>query len=171
MSLQMAGSWMARSRVRALALSAAMENIPLAVFITTAGGDVHEANARGRALMEHHRPLILGSLREAIHERRGDGPFEISLLPRIGATPRFLAVQRTPSDLEADRLAIALQRWHLTPREARVLEPLVNGRPNKAIAAQIGCAERTVELHVTHILQRADVESRTALIAKFWTGL
>src|SRR5712692_81225 len=110
MSWQMAGSWVARSRVRALALSAAMENIPLAVFITTAGGDVHEANARGRALMERHRPLIQGSLREAIRERRGNGPFEISPLPQLGATLQFLAVQRRASDLEADRLAIALQR-------------------------------------------------------------
>jgi DNA-binding NarL/FixJ family response regulator len=44
----------------------------------------------------------------------------------------------------------------------------VQGETNKAISARLGCAERTVEVHVTHVLGKAQVESRSALIAKFF---
>jgi DNA-binding NarL/FixJ family response regulator len=64
-----------------------------------------------------------------------------------------------------------VHRWKLTGQEAKVFANLVTGDSNRQIAAKIGCAERTVELHVTHILQRLDVESRNAAIAKFWTQL
>jgi DNA-binding CsgD family transcriptional regulator len=59
-------------------------------------------------------------------------------------------------------------RWALTAREAEVLARVVQGETNKVIAARLGCAERTVEVHITHVLGKAQVESRSALIAKFF---
>ncbi len=171
MSLQVSGDWVARSRLRALAVRAALDNIPSAAFILSIGGAVKQANARGRALLECNRAVVQNALRRAIDVRGADGSFEVSPLLSLGQIVQYLAVQQQPSELEADRTSIAAHRWQLTLKETRVLAKLVNGQSNKAIAEQIGCAERTVELHVTHILQRAEVENRSALIAKFWTCL
>jgi FixJ family two-component response regulator len=43
-------------------------------------------------------------------------------------------------------------------------------RPNKTIAQQLGCAESTVEFHITALLKKARVARRSELIAKFWTA-
>jgi predicted ATPase/DNA-binding CsgD family transcriptional regulator len=50
----------------------------------------------------------------------------------------------------------------LTRREREVLRHVVEGKPNRAIAAELSLSERTVENHVQHILIKLDVDSRTA---------
>lgn len=67
------------------------------------------------------------------------------------------------------RLASARARWTLTPRQAEVLDLLAQGLPNRSIAEELGCVERTVEVHITALLQKARLESRAALIASFWS--
>jgi len=57
-------------------------------------------------------------------------------------------------------------RLDLTPRQARVLSHLIRGASNKEIAAELACAENTVEFHVTQLLRKAGVQSRTQLLAK-----
>ena len=69
----------------------------------------------------------------------------------------------------ASRLADAAVRWKLSPRQREVLERLASGAANKEIASAIGCAENTVELHVTQLLRKAQVSSRAQLIARFWS--
>src|SRR5260370_10409483 len=171
MSWQASGGWVARWRLRAAAVSAALEKIPSASFIVSVGGLIDQANARGKALLQRNRAAVLRSLRQSMIDRHLGGRFEMCPLPRLGSAIQFLAIQRQPSDFEADRIAVATLRWQLTPSESRVLAPLVQGQSNRGIASQIGCTERTVEAHVTHILQRVRVESRSALIAKFWSDL
>lgn len=55
----------------------------------------------------------------------------------------------------------------LTPREAEVLDLLSRGMSNRAIAEQLHLAEKTVKHHMTVILQKLQVRSRTeaALLA------
>jgi DNA-binding CsgD family transcriptional regulator len=67
------------------------------------------------------------------------------------------------------RLERATVAWHLTPRQTEVLAHVVAGLANKEIAAELGCAEKTVELHVTRILRKAGVTSRAQLTARFWS--
>src|SRR5262245_61693368 len=55
MSLQSHGGWAARCRLRAAAISAALEKIPSASFIVSTGGLIDQANARGRALLQRNR--------------------------------------------------------------------------------------------------------------------
>ncbi len=62
--------------------------------------------------------------------------------------------------------AEAAVRWRLTPRQARVLELLVRGHTNRAIAELLGCAVNTVEYHVTIILRKAGARARTELVTK-----
>lgn len=58
------------------------------------------------------------------------------------------------------------QRWaSLSKRERDVLRLLVRGQNNAEIAAELGIATRTVECHITHILQKLGVTSRQQAIA------
>jgi len=61
------------------------------------------------------------------------------------------------------------EAWRLTKRQREVLELVAVGMSNKAIASRLGCAQVTVELHMTRLLARARSESRAMLVAKFWT--
>jgi DNA-binding NarL/FixJ family response regulator len=50
----------------------------------------------------------------------------------------------------------------LTRRESEVLRLLAQGLSDRDIAAALSISERTVGNHVTHLLQKLDVDSRTA---------
>jgi DNA-binding NarL/FixJ family response regulator len=52
---------------------------------------------------------------------------------------------------------------NLSDRERHVLELLVAGRTNKEIGAELGIEERTVKLHVSKLMQKAEVHNRIAL--------
>lgn len=56
--------------------------------------------------------------------------------------------------------------WGFTPRERDILALLVEGRSNRAIAAVLAIAERTVETHLTSMFAKASVESRAELVAR-----
>jgi DNA-binding CsgD family transcriptional regulator len=53
----------------------------------------------------------------------------------------------------------------LTSREQDVLRLLAEGRSNRVIGDMLSISERTVEVHVLHILTKLDLESRTAAAA------
>jgi NarL family two-component system response regulator LiaR len=71
----------------------------------------------------------------------------------------------------ARRLATAIRPRRaaepLTPREREVLGLLAEGLANKEIGARLGIAEKTVKAHVTRVLDKLGVQSRTqaALVA------
>ena len=80
-----------------------------------------------------------------------------------------------PGDRETAELVKRLGR--LTPQQVRVLMMLSGGLLNKQIAYELSVSEATVKAHVSAILQKLGVESRTqaviaaAKIAKGqWTG-
>jgi DNA-binding NarL/FixJ family response regulator len=60
-----------------------------------------------------------------------------------------------------DRLDRRQRRPDLTRRELEVLQHIVEGRSNKAIAGELGLSEVTVKVHVGRVLQKLDVEDRT----------
>ncbi len=53
----------------------------------------------------------------------------------------------------------------LTPRELQVLRLVAAGKPNRAIATELVLSERTVDRHVSSILTKLGVPSRTAATA------
>jgi DNA-binding NarL/FixJ family response regulator len=112
------------------------------------------------------------SLAEVVRRHaQGEAPpagLTITPLQVRGLSPHYLVVDRSVEGQVGSRIHMLAARWGLTGREAEVLEHIIQGTSNKVIATRLGCAERTVEVHVTHVLSKAEVESRSALIAKFF---
>jgi DNA-binding NarL/FixJ family response regulator len=67
-----------------------------------------------------------------------------------------------PSDAETTALIARLSS--LTPQQVRVLMMLSGGLLNKQIAYELGVSEATVKAHVSAILQKLGVESRTQAV-------
>lgn len=85
------------------------------------------------------------ALSEAIHAAsRG----EVRLHPE--AAKRLMREVRTPD-----------MRESLTPRETEILKLLAQGHSNKHIARETGVEERTVKAHVSSILAKLGLSSRT----------
>ena len=58
----------------------------------------------------------------------------------------------------------SLQRFcRLTPREREVATLVAEGLSNPEIAKRLGCASGTVKVHVGHIFEKIQVESRLQL--------
>ncbi|WP_295819559.1 helix-turn-helix transcriptional regulator [uncultured Microbacterium sp.] len=55
---------------------------------------------------------------------------------------------------------------HLSPRQAQVARLIAAGLRNAEIASRLGLSERTVEKHVSAVLDRLDVTSRAAVAAR-----
>jgi DNA-binding NarL/FixJ family response regulator len=78
--------------------------------------------------------------------------------------------QWTPSDLDLDTQpnceasALVRRLSSLTPQQVRVLMMLSQGLLNKQIAYELGVSEATVKAHVSAILQKLGVESRTQAV-------
>ena len=64
----------------------------------------------------------------------------------------------------------AAKLWELTPRQKATLGLLAEGFSNKTIAVRLGCAERTVESHLTAIFQKSGFDGRNALLASMARG-
>ena len=76
----------------------------------------------------------------------------------------------TPADVDlsagsdAESAALMARMATLTPQQVRVLMMLSEGLLNKQIAYQLGVSEATVKAHVSAILQKLGVESRTQAV-------
>jgi FixJ family two-component response regulator len=53
----------------------------------------------------------------------------------------------------------------LTPTEREVFRRVVAGQPNKMIAAELGCAERTVKAHRSQVMHKMAAASLPELVA------
>ena len=70
-----------------------------------------------------------------------------------------------PAGAAADPDAtLAMRLAGLTPQQVRVLMMLTEGLPNKQIAHALGVSEGTIKAHVSAILQKLQVDSRTQAV-------
>lgn len=67
-------------------------------------------------------------------------------------------------DADPESVSIIARLATLTPQQARVLMMLSGGLLNKQIAHELGVSEATVKAHVSAILQKLGVESRTQAV-------
>lgn len=98
-------------------------------------------------------------------------------IPKLAAADRFVeAVQAIlagavwlPEDAHGEAVAdpdqdLARRAAQLTPQQHRVLSLMVEGKANKLIAYEMQISEPTVKAHVTEILRKLGVSSRTQAV-------
>lgn len=110
---------------------------------------VMEAGARG-FVPKHSRREVFGAALDALAQGR---PYLPACYVAAGPDPRSEASARA-----AERLA------SLTQQQARILELICEGRLNKQIAYELSIAETTVKAHVTAIMRKLGVQSRTQAV-------
>jgi DNA-binding NarL/FixJ family response regulator len=82
-----------------------------------------------------------------------------SVFERLGARPDLARLEAPAT------LAHPGSENPLTVRELHVLRLISKGRTNREIAEELCLSERTIDRHVTNILTKLDVRSRTAATA------
>jgi DNA-binding CsgD family transcriptional regulator len=79
-----------------------------------------------------------------------------SVFERLGALPDLARLDAPTAP------ARSAAKFCLTPRELHVLRLITTGCTNREIAEELSLSERTIDRHVTNILTKLDVRSRTA---------
>jgi len=117
-----------------------------AAVIMTAHGDI---------------PMAVAALKEGVVDFV-EKPFDPALLlDSVRAAWQRAAARRERRDQVA---GFEARRATLTSREAEVLALLVEGHPNKVIAAKLGMSIRTTEHHRAHIMEKMGAHSLSQLI-------
>lgn len=149
-------------------VKAALSAVPGAAVVVRKPWKILAANTAAAAMLAADRDAFLGGLEDAL-EGHVDGTWNVVPVGRRGATGHYVAVRRFPAADAAPRVAWVSAQLALTKRQSEVLELVVLGHSNKAIASAHRCSESAVEQQVTALLRRFDVESRVELVARFWT--
>ena len=89
-------------------------------------------------------------------------PFSDQLL--LDRIAQAIEVDRQEREHHARRAVIAERLARLTAREREVLTLVVQGRPNKEIAATLSLSPKTVEVHRAHVMDKMEVDSLAELI-------
>ncbi|RAX48598.1 LuxR family transcriptional regulator [Arthrobacter sp. AQ5-05] len=88
------------------------------------------------------------------------GQLQMDVMPGWGADVVVTLPLAPPAPLAGD-----VAGWNLAPRELEVLQHLVAGERNRAIASKLLISENTVKFHVRNIFKKIGVASRAEAIA------
>jgi len=144
---------------------AAMGALGCPAFLVRKDRSIAHTNDAGARLLASRGPDAAAALGELTTSRRA----ETIAVEGRGFPAHELLLFRDGASFD-EAMARAAARWSLTPRQIEVLAELVRGDGNKSIAVKLGCAEVTIELHVTALLRKSKTERRSELIARFWSG-
>lgn len=152
-------------------LSAALERIAASAFIATEAGLVDHANTIARERLDAAPGETRRRVATEIDAFKRGAPTnaEVAEITGAGFPPRWLVLLRDPDRTLQARITAAASAWKLTHRQIAVLSRLAHGDANKTIAHRLGCAEVTIELHVSALLRKAHAASRTELVSRLWT--
>ncbi|HEY7809574.1 MAG TPA: response regulator FixJ [Allosphingosinicella sp.] len=89
-------------------------------------------------------------------------PFDDQQL--LFAVRRALDRSRDIASQEAERQEIAARIAELSGREREVLDGLVDGKPNKIIAFDLGISARTVEIYRANVMTKMKAKSLSELV-------
>lgn len=137
--------------------------------------DLHEAEALDllRRLRDGGDPLPV-----IMVTRKGDVPTAVEALKMgaceiiekpmyrpvlLAAVARTLEQSRIVNSLNGKRRAAAARIACLTARQSQILQLILDGQPNKNIAADLGISQRTVENHRAAIMKHTGAKSLPAL--------
>jgi DNA-binding NarL/FixJ family response regulator len=150
------------------ALDVALGAIEVPAIVVDLGGTVLLANGNALTLIARNRRGVTESLMRAIAGAPADMDWHLTPLRGRERRHGFLAILRDPAREAptAGSLGAAVRRWHLTRRQAEVLDLVARGFTNALIAHELGIGEGTVEFHLSAIFDKAGVDSRAMLMAR-----
>lgn len=154
------------------ALRAALDALGRAAMVVDGAGQLIEANAVARAIVDANGPVFLEAVGASAASGREHQEWGCQPVGAGEGRRAFLCILRLPhvaSRESSATVSFAASEWRLTTRQHEILSGVVEGRPNRAIATLFGIKERTVEAHITAIFVKAQVESRAALIGRVFT--
>ena len=111
------------------------------------------------AVRDQATTAALAALGEPMFEAAWSAGARASLDEIIAEASSFIS---TPSTANAAEPVVAAPPFSLTPREREVLRLLVEGHSNAEIGSALSISDKTVRNHVTSILTKLGVSSRTA---------
>jgi len=128
------------------------------VVLCSASGVIEFASASSRALLKRYLGLENGRVPNSILARRAltVRARDRSLHIRIARTGDLQLLMLEERDARIERLSA---------REREVLEQVLLGKANDAIALELGIAPATVAKHLEHAYRKLDVQNRTAAVA------
>ena len=98
--------------------------------------------------------------------RQALGDDDTAMLDLTAARAVFTDLDAAPDLRRLDELTAPTSgRSGLSPRELEVLRLLATGRTNQAIAAELTLSQRTVDRHVSNILAKLGLPTRSAATA------
>ena len=129
----------------------------------------------GLALLRSERPavpiIVVSAARDAAIPRRAYDLGAAAYIDKSASLEKIAAIVRAvldgdilPPPEAAEPDSFAQRAAHLTPQQWRVLALMVHGDQNKQIAYKLGVGEPTVKAHVTVILRKLGVRSRTQAV-------
>jgi DNA-binding CsgD family transcriptional regulator len=170
---------------KARGLDIALRLLPVAAIVLDGDGNLLSANESARALFGG--PAIpLGVIDVARLAIRQGTEHAAALAPHPDGESRRLRIvpaQVYAGGASADDPAVVFlvqgdgvspaaspealaKRFGLTAREGRVASLIARGMTNREIAEELGVSVETIRSHVARIFDKADVNSRSALVAK-----
>jgi LuxR family transcriptional regulator, maltose regulon positive regulatory protein len=84
----------------------------------------------------------------------------------LGAVRDTVRAEQLLARVERESADTSRPSHSLTPREIQVLRLVALGGSDKEVAAELGLSEHTVHRHVSNILNKLDLPSRTAAVAR-----
>jgi DNA-binding CsgD family transcriptional regulator len=147
----------------------------VALFVVPSGASepVLLRSRGGAGAYEHQLELEVAGFRVGRLQTagRGDASLLAELAPWLAICLDNARVRRADDPARiASRLGEIQHRSALSPRQAEILALVVRGRSNKEIAAELACADNTVEYHLTQVLRKTRTTGRTHLVAWFWSS-
>jgi two-component system, LuxR family, response regulator FixJ len=121
-------------------------NVDLPVIVITGHGDV---------------PLAVEAMKAGAVDFI-EKPYDGEIL--LAAVRSALSAQRTDAKRDSERAEIQERLAALSPRERQVLDGLIAGQPNKAIAHELGISARTVEIYRANVMAKMQATSLSQLV-------
>ena len=81
------------------------------------------------------------------------------------AIEKAFAHHQTLRDLKDKLDSVRARLGRLTPREREVFDLVVRGNPNKQVARELGCTERTIKAHRHRVMKKMQVQSLPELVS------
>ena len=129
--------------------------------------EIHATNTAGAATLDRPGNTVREVLADALRSPADSAHYRVQALTAAGVPDCQLIVERRATRPQS-RVNAAVRHFELTPRQREVLELLVLGHTNRTISELLRCAERTVELHVSAMLEKTGSDSRSHLVARVW---